>query len=59
MADKLKIFTGESSLVEENVNRFLEQMQGHYTRVVMAGDKDNLVLGIMYTDKSKEYNMYW
>lgn len=59
MADKFKIFTGDSASVEADVNDFLENMQGHYTRVVMAGDKDNLILGLMYTDKSKEHKMYW
>ena len=59
MADKFRIITGSSTFVEMEVNRFLSTLQGSYTRMMMSGDKDNLVVGIVYTEKKEEKCIHW
>ncbi len=50
MADKFKIFIGTKDEVERDFNQFLKNLDGTYTSITLAGDKDNLILGVAYND---------
>ena len=59
MADKFKIFTGNSSVVEDDVNRFLQTFEGTFSRMMMSGDEDNLVVGIVYCEEKDVKVLNW
>ncbi len=57
MADKFKTFSGNRLNVERDFNHFLETMNGHYTRIVMTGKEEHLILGVVYSEHTPK--MYW
>ena len=57
MAYKFKTFSGDRLTVERDFNYFLETMDGHYTRIVMTGNEEHLILGVVYSEHTPK--MYW
>ena len=48
---KFKIFTGSHEKVEHDFNKFLSTVRGTYSTIVMSGTKEDLVLGVTYTEE--------
>lgn len=59
MAEKFKTFSGNRLKVEEEFNEFLENVEGTYSRIVMTGNEDNLVLGVTYSEKESGTHYYF
>lgn len=59
MAEKFKTFSGNRLKVEEEFNEFLENVDGTYSRIVMTGNEDNLVLGVTYSERESGTHYYF
>lgn len=59
MAEKFKTFSGNRLKVEEEFNEFLENVEGTYSRIVMTGNEDNLVLGVTYSERESGTHYYF